>query len=114
METRLERKNRHSDGEGRRNLSASIHGFVFVTSQLKRIPPKRVSAIFFEDFFAVTKKLLHLHRNTSSLWGRIALHNKTAFADALFLVLLNLRNSILTSIKNIAEVDATGRYNASR
>lgn len=37
-----------------------------------------------------------------------ALHFKNAFANAMFLVSLNLGNSI-AQIKNIAEVDATGR-----
>ena len=40
-------------------------------------------------------------------WG--GLHIEKVFANALFLELLNLRNSS-TQIKNIAEVGATGRY----
>ena len=40
---------------------------------------------------------------------REVLHIRKVFANALFLVSLNLRNSKLVN-KNIVEVDATGRY----
>ncbi len=44
---------------------------------------------------------------SSEGWGD--LHIEKVFANALFLELLNLRNSS-TQIKNMAEVGATGRY----
>ena len=62
--------------------------------------------------FAPASSALHLLLLVGVAEGG-ALHYGIAFANALFLVALNLGNSKL-SIKDIAEVDAAGRYIPSR
>lgn len=49
-------------------------------------------------------------RNRCRLRKDGTLHNRKVFADALFLLLLNVGNSII-QVKNMVEVDTAGRYN---